>query len=63
MFKDLEKFIPGKLNLFWTDVLKSWCEYNYNNPNDRFSVLEQIIWFNSFIRIKDVLGGMGDFLP
>ncbi len=45
-FKDLLKFVPGKLNTFWTDVLKSWCDYNYNNPLDKFSVQNQMSWFD-----------------
>ncbi len=51
-FKDLEKVIPGKLNLFWKDVLKSWCEYNHCNPMDKFAIQNQVIWYNSYIKIN-----------
>ena len=35
-------------NSFWDDVLRAWCKYNYQNK-DR--VENQIIWYNSRIRM------------
>ena len=35
-------------NQFWEDVLSSWCEYNYTQP---YSIDNQLIWYNSRIRI------------
>ena len=37
-------------NTFWQDVLCCWCEFNYNNGN---RVENQIVWYNSNIRIRD----------
>ena len=36
-------------NQFWEDVMTSWSEYNYYND---FRVENQIIWYNSNIRIQ-----------
>ena len=33
---------------FWKDVLKCWCDYNYYQD---FSIENQIIWYNSQIKI------------
>ena len=46
--KDDVKFINSK-NLFWKQVLNSWCEYNYY-VNRNFE--NQLLWFNSDIRIR-----------
>ena len=37
-------------NQFWKDVLKCWSEYNYHHD---FRVENQLIWYNSNIRIKN----------
>ena len=37
-------------NPFWEDVLRSWCEYNYYN---NFRIENQVIWYNSRIRIQN----------
>ena len=36
-------------NLFWKDVLKAWCRYNYTYRQD----VDQVLWLNSNIRIND----------
>ena len=36
-------------NLFWEDVLKSWNEYNYYHNQE---IENQIIWYNSSLRIN-----------
>ena len=41
------KFLKIKSN-FWSDVLQSWCEYNYHT-NCRID--NQILWYNSKIKI------------
>lgn len=38
---------------FWFDVLKTWCEFNYNSMVNFDSVLDQIIWFNSKILVRN----------
>ena len=37
-------------NSFWGKVLQAWCEYNFNND---FNVENQILWWNSRIRINN----------
>ena len=51
-FTDLQNILKANVNSFWRDVLKAWCEYNYKNPIDKYSVQHQVIWDNSFIRIN-----------
>ena len=36
-------------NQFWSDVLESWCEYNYYRDS---RIENQLIWYNSQILIK-----------
>ena len=36
-------------NIFWAQTLECWCEYNYYT---QFRVENQVIWLNSYIRIK-----------
>lgn len=38
---------------FWLDVISSWCEYNYRQPSEAESPQNQILWFNSNIKIND----------
>ena len=35
---------------FWVDTLRSWCEFNYYNTKREEN---QIIWYNSMIRVKN----------
>ena len=35
---------------FWSDVLKSWCQFNFNN---NFRIENQLLWYNSNIRIRN----------
>ena len=46
--KDNVKQIKIK-NVFWVDVLESWCEYNYYCNS---KIENQILWFNSKIKLK-----------
>ena len=38
---------------FWTDVLKSWCEYNFRNMAEIECVDREILWLNSYIRVNN----------
>ena len=39
---------------FWVDMMQHWCEYNYTNIKDcSDDVLNEIIWFNSNIRVQN----------
>ena len=40
---------------FWTDVISSWCEYNYTQDVKQCKINTQIIWLNSQIRIDNKL--------
>ncbi len=51
-FADLQSILKTNLNSFWRDVLKAWCDYNYKDPMDKYSIQHQVIWYNSFIRIN-----------
>ena len=44
---DVDKL--GIKSEFWTDVLKSWSEYNYYTD---FRIENQLLWFNSDIKVK-----------
>ena len=48
---DVEKIVCTE-NIFWKDVLKSWCYYHYS-PVTMEGVHDHIIWLNSRIRIQD----------
>ena len=37
----------------WRNVLRSWCEFNFVKSENIKNPLEEIIWFNSNIRISD----------
>ena len=36
---------------FWSDVLKIWSKYHFFEPQNRNDILNQIIWYNSKIRV------------
>ena len=40
-------------NLFWTDVLRIWLKVNYEAPISNQQVKEQVIWFNSNIKVDN----------
>lgn len=46
--QDIRYGITG--NNFWTDVLKAWCNFNFQSPLNTESVLEQPLWYNSELR-------------
>ena len=38
-------------NQFWKDVLISWSTYNFKEPKSKSEIKNQVIWFNSFLKI------------
>lgn len=43
-------------NDFWSDVLQAWCMFNYREPIGIQQVNDQLIWYNSAIKIaKNVI--------
>lgn len=39
---------------FWSQVMVAWMEYSFAMPSDVNDILEQVLWFNSLIRVNDV---------
>ena len=35
---------------FWKSVIKSWCEFNFYDPNTYAEIISQPLWFNSWIK-------------
>ena len=48
--KDIKVLFP-KLN-FWTEVLRVCGKYNFKHPQTREQVQQQIIWYNSHVKIN-----------
>ena len=44
---DVKCLFPG--SCFWRDVLIYWAEWHFDTPAGKAEILEQILWFNSFI--------------
>lgn len=42
-------------NHFWRDVAISWAKFNWHSPKSTYQILEQVIWLNSHIKIKNQL--------
>ena len=38
---------------FWTDVLTAWCKLNFNPQENVNNFSNQIIWYNSLMRIQN----------
>ena len=36
---------------FWEDLLKAWAEYNYSTPQTLEEILNQVLWYNSNVKI------------
>ena len=47
-----EKDVPliVKRDNFWSDVLAAWCRYNFKEPLNCKEIMNQTVWYNSFIR-------------
>ena len=48
--KDAKRIFNGNNNL-WHSVAQAWAELNFCNPGTKADVLDELIWFNSNIRI------------
>ncbi len=54
--EDVGLLLQNIKNKFWQDVVKSWCTYNFQEPENVSDMRKQSIWYNSFIKIdKKVL--------
>ena len=42
-------------NKFWNDVLKAWARFNYECPVKQEDIYDQILWYNSNIKINNRL--------
>ena len=51
--KDIINILPGIDSVFWQNVLENWSEINFNDPISGDQVRQQILWFNSNIRIEE----------
>ena len=40
---------------FWRDVLIAWAKYNHEKPTDRTSIMNQIVWYNSYLKVNEKL--------
>ena len=38
---------------YWGQIHRHWCRYSFTIPTTHAAIAEQIIWFNSLIRIND----------
>ena len=50
MVEDVAKVFSPKN--FWTDVLSVWCELNFDTPITVNEIKNQVLWYNSNIRIQ-----------
>ena len=41
-------------SVFWENVIKSWCIFNYHEPEEFADILNQQIWFNSQILVNNI---------
>ena len=39
-------------NRFWCNVIETWSEYNYYTPSSKEEIANQVIWYNTFIKIE-----------
>ena len=49
-------------NHFWGDVLTVWTKYSYQLPTQKREVLEEILWLNSNIRVRNTPVYYRDFV-
>ena len=46
--KEVNKcFLPS----IWRNILQAWCELNYKEPENKTHVLDQVLWYNSNIKV------------
>ena len=48
--KDIQE-LYGNRKDFWVDVLRTWTDFTYRKPKSGDQVLQQLLWWNSSIRI------------
>ena len=48
---DVKGIFYNMKSKFCYEVIKSWSNYNFKNPESVTEVISQAIWFNSFIKI------------
>ena len=48
--KDAQKLWPTEEN-FWIPIFKSWFAYTLDEPDGKLKVLEQLLWYNSKIKM------------
>ena len=39
---------------FWKDVVEAWAVYNFRSPANADEIQDQIIWYNSYLRIDNI---------
>lgn len=48
---DLETLFP--IRSFWRQVVYAWASFNFYSPKTTQEILNQVIWYNSHIRVQD----------
>ena len=51
--KDINQCWKKTPPIFWLDVLKQWCHYNFVQAEEVGDPKNEILWFNSNIRIEN----------
>ena len=51
--EDVQKAFPRLYNTFWKEILEEYYEINYKKPEEIENITNQIIWFNSNIKIDN----------
>ena len=51
LHKDETKYV-NTCESFWRQVLSNWCEVHHCNPQNSSTILNQVIWYNSHIRVN-----------
>lgn len=46
--KDVEKL--SICDSLWSDILHSWCKFNFHEPNEYLQVLDQSVWCNTHLK-------------
>ena len=40
---------------FWAEFMRTWCHFNYHEPQSKDKALEQMVWWNSMICSNDIM--------